>query len=82
MALSYNEESSFAFIISSNISKPTLYDGVFEYGSKIICEVGTSTNAPRIKYTPLLTPNADPVAVAFPDTNVKIVSSKFKVVFP
>ena len=48
-ALSYKEESSLALITSSIISKPTLYDGVFDYGSKTIREVGTSTKRPRIK---------------------------------
>ena len=48
-------------MISSEISKPTLYDGVFEYGSKIIRDDCTSTNVPLIKYTPLFTPNAEPV---------------------
>ena len=81
-ALSYKDESSFALTISSKISKPTRYDGVVEYGSNTIREVGTSTNIPRMKYTPLLTPKAEPVAVAFSETKVKTVSSIFKVVFP
>ena len=36
-------------MISSDISKPTLYDGFIEYGSKTISEDGTSTKLPRIK---------------------------------
>ena len=44
--------------------------------------MGTSTNVPRIKYTPLLTPNAEPVAVALSDTKVSTVSLMFKVVLP
>ena len=48
-ALSYNEGSSFEFIISSETSKPILYDGVVEYGSNIISDAGTSTKLPRKK---------------------------------
>ena len=81
-ALSYNESSSFEFIISSDMSRPTLYDGVTEYGSKIIKDDGTSTKLPRIKYTPAFTPKAVPVAVASSDANVKTVSPIVIVVFP
>ena len=35
-----------------------------------------------MKYTPLLTPKADPVADAFSETHVKMVSFVFNVVFP
>ena len=45
-------------------------------------DVGTSTNTPLIKYTPLLTPNADPVEEAFSGTKVNTVSLMFRVVFP
>ena len=48
-ALSYNEGSSFEFIISSETSKPILYDGVTEYGSNMISDAGTSTKLPRKK---------------------------------
>ena len=48
-ALSYRDGSSFEFIISSEISKPTLYDGLIEYGYKIIKDEGTSTKLPRKK---------------------------------
>ena len=81
-ALSYKDASSFEFIISSDISKPTLYDGFIEYGSKIIRDEGTSTKLPRIKYTPAFTPNADPVAVASWDASVKTVSPIVIVVLP
>ena len=58
-ALSYNEESSFAFTTSSITSKPTLYDGVFEYGSKIICvllslAVNAGLAPQKISLTPYL----------------------------
>ena len=81
-ALSYNEESSFAFTISSTISKPTRNDGVLLYGSKTISDVGTSTNVPRIKYTPSDIPNAEPTAAAFSSVSVAIVSFRLIVVFP
>ena len=81
-ALSYNEESSFEFIISSDTSKPTLYDGFIEYGSKIINEDGTSTKLPRIKYIPAVTPKAEPTAVASSEANVKTVSPIVIVVLP
>ena len=48
-ALSYNAGSSLELIISSEISKPILYDGVIEYGSNIISDDGTSTKLPRKK---------------------------------
>tara|TARA_Y100000748_G_scaffold300765_1_gene299777 strand:+ start:878 stop:1090 length:213 start_codon:yes stop_codon:yes gene_type:complete len=69
-------------IISSRISKPTLYDGLFEYGSKITNDFETSTKVPLIKYTPVSTPNADPIAVAFSATRVKMDSPAFNVVLP
>ena len=43
------DESSFEFITSSEISKPTLYEGEVEYGSSIISDDGTSTKLPRKK---------------------------------
>ena len=45
-------------------------------------DVGTSTKLPRKKYTPSLTPNAHPVAVAFSEESVRTVSPIVKVVFP
>ena len=81
-ALSYKESSSVAATTSSRTSNPTLYDGVLVYGSRTISDVGTSTNTPLIKYTPLLTPNADPVADASSETQVRIVSLVFNVVLP
>ena len=81
-ALSYNEESSFEFIICSDISNPTRYDGLLLYGSNTINDVGTSTKVPRKKYTPELTPNADPVAVASSEVSVKTVSPIVNVVLP
>ena len=48
-ALSYKEESSLALMTSSIIWKPTLYEGLLEYGSNTIEDVGTSTNNPRKK---------------------------------
>ena len=44
--------------------------------------MGTSTKVPRKKYTPLLTPKADPVAVASSDVSVKTVSPIVRVVLP
>ena len=69
-------------IISSIISNPTLYVGLFEYGSNTIRDLGTSTNDPLKKYTPLSTPKDDPVAVASSATKVNTVSPDFNVVFP
>ena len=43
---------------------------------------GTSMKVPLIKYTPFETPTAYPVAVAFVETRVRIVSPLFSVVFP
>ena len=34
------------------MSNPTLYDGLFEYGSKTIKDFVTSTKVPLMKYTP------------------------------
>ena len=48
----------------------------------MINDDGTSTKLPRKKYTPALTPNAVPVAVASSDVSVKTVSPIVKVVFP
>ena len=62
--------------------KPTLYDGVFEYGSKTILSVETSTKLPLIKYVPEDIPTAEPTADAFVSTSVKIVSPSFTAVFP
>ena len=45
-ALSYNEESWFALTISSPILRPTLYEGVFVYWSKIIESFNTLTKYP------------------------------------
>ena len=81
-ALSYNDESSFEFTICSDISNPTRYEGLLLYGSNTINDVGTSTNVPLKKYTPWLTPKAEPVAVASSDVNVKTVSPIVKVVLP
>ena len=63
-ALSYNVLSSTAVTISSSTLKPTLYDGVVPYWSKIRVSVFTSIKAPRAKNTPLTIVNADPAPVA------------------
>ena len=52
------------------------------YGSKTIVSWETSTKVPLIKYTPVLTPKADPVAVASSGTKLKTVSPAVNVVFP
>ena len=80
--MSYNDGSSFAFTICSAISNPTLYEGLFEYGSRTKTDFVTSTNVPLMKYTPSLTPNADPRFDAFSGTNVKTVSPESNVVLP
>ena len=49
LALSYKESSSFAVTNCSSIFNPTLYDGVFEYGSNTILSVDTSTKDPLMK---------------------------------
>ena len=49
LALSYKPSSSLAVTNSSWILKPTLYDGVFVYGSKTILSADTSTKVPLIK---------------------------------
>ena len=61
---------------------PTLYDGKFEYGSKTILSVDTSTKVPLIKYVPEDIPTADPIAEALLSTNVNTVSPSFIAVFP
>ena len=82
LALSYKDSSSFAPIISSCIVNPTLYDGVFEYGSKIILSLATSTKEPRIKYTPLDIPTALPTYEESNGISVAILSPAFTGVFP
>ena len=82
MALSYNDLSSLADIISSNIVSPTLYDEVFVYGSKIIPLSLTATNVPLIKNTPWPTETIDEVAVASSLIKVATVSPEEIVVFP
>ena len=82
LALSFKEESSFALITVSDISSPTLYDGLLEYGSNTIISLLTSTKVPLIKYTPLSTPTADPILLGSSVNTVKIVSPAFRVVFP
>ena len=54
----------------------------YHRGSNIIKDVGTSTKVPRTKYTPSFTPKAEPVAEAFSNAKVNIVSPTFKVVLP
>ena len=82
LALSYNESSSLDETISSRIVRPTLYEGVFVYGSSIISLFATSTNVPLIKNTPCPTDASDPIAVASSDINVAIVSPEDIVVLP
>ena len=48
-------------MIDSVTCKPTLYDGLFEYCSKRILCVATSTKNPLIKYTPALRYATEPV---------------------
>ena len=48
-ALSFKDESSFAVITVSDISRPTLYDGLFEYGSRTTTDFETFTNVPLKK---------------------------------
>ena len=74
--------SSAAVIISSLISKPTLYDGLFENGSKITRDLVTSTKVPLIKYTPSSTPTADPVLEAMSEIRVNTVEPAVRVVLP
>ena len=81
-ALSNSEESSLDDIIDSKILNPTLYDGLFVYGSNTIVLVGTLMKVPLTKYTPSFIFTALPTAEAFVDTNVATLSPTEIVVFP
>ena len=82
LALSFKSESSLEVITVSDISRPTLYDGLFEYGSNTMTDFGTLTKVPLIKYIPASTPTADPIRHGSSDRTVNIVSPAFNVVFP
>ena len=82
LALSYRESSFLAVINCSSMFKPTLYDGLFEYGSKTILSVDTSTKFPLIKYVPEDIPTAEPMAEAPVSTNVRTVSPSLIAVLP
>ena len=64
IALSYNVASSSAVIILSSTLRPTLYDGLVSYWSKMIVCSETFTKYPLVKKTPAPTLAVEPIDVA------------------
>ena len=82
LALSLSDESASALTNCSCIKRPTLYDGLFVYGSNTILSEETFTKCPRIKNTPFAIEAAQPVAVASFSIRVATESPAFIGVFP
>ena len=65
----------------SKILRPTLYEGWFEYGSKMIVSAVTVTKEPLMKYTPVSIFTALPVAAASISMALATLSPRVIVVF-